>query len=121
MKAWITICDRIELQCKEVSKTLRLLESLVFHQQTKLKTRANKMLKEIDRIEQDILGGVLIKDLRRLVKDRKEQQLQGTKLKFSNTTPGLGTSIAHRIEKTRMGLHAFGICVNRNKLVVHTM
>ncbi|RXH87584.1 hypothetical protein DVH24_034484 [Malus domestica] len=85
------------------------------------------MVKEIDRKEQQILGGVLVKDLRSLVIARKEEQLRGTKLFYSETAPGPSTSRARKaprpstsrarkIEKTRMGLRVYG-----NGLVVHTM
>ena len=63
----------------------------------------------------------MVKDLRRLVKARKEEQLRGTKLFYSETAPGPSTSRAQKIEKTRMGLRVYGKAVNRNKLVVHTM
>ncbi|RXH84089.1 hypothetical protein DVH24_026988 [Malus domestica] len=79
------------------------------------------MVKEIDRKQQQILGGVLVKDLRSLVIARKEEQLRGTKLFYSETAPGPSTSKARKIEKTRMGLRVYGKGVNRNKLVVHTM
>ncbi|CAN6690845.1 unnamed protein product [Malus baccata var. baccata] len=79
------------------------------------------MVKEIDRKQQQILGGVLVKDLRSLVIARKEEELRGTKLFYSETAPGPITSRARKIEKTRMGLRVYGKGVNRNKLVVHTM
>ncbi|RXH96887.1 hypothetical protein DVH24_009729 [Malus domestica] len=50
-------------------------------------TRVNKMVKEIDRSEQQILGGVLVKNLRELIKARHDENNKGTIKKYSDTTP----------------------------------
>lgn len=79
------------------------------------------MVYEIDRREQRILGGVLVKNLRKLVKARHDERNRGTLVKYFDTAPGPGTKRAARIEKTRMGLRVYGRGANKNKLVVHTM
>ncbi|CAN6545860.1 unnamed protein product [Malus baccata var. baccata] len=81
----------------------------------------NKMVQEINRREQQILGGVFVKNLRQLVKARIDEQIRGTLVRFSDTAPGPGTKKSVKIEKTRMGLRVYGRGANRNKLVVHTM
>ncbi|CAN6561550.1 unnamed protein product [Malus baccata var. baccata] len=79
------------------------------------------MVQEINRREQQILGGVLVKNLRQLVKARIDEEIRGTLVRFSDTAPGPGTKRSVKIEKTRMGLRVYGRGANRNKLVVHTM
>ncbi|TQD84247.1 hypothetical protein C1H46_030178 [Malus baccata] len=79
------------------------------------------MMNEIDRREQQILGGVLVKNLRELVKARSDEKNRGTFVKYFDTPLGPGTKRAVKIEKTRMGLRVYGKGPNQNKLVVHTM
>ena len=52
----------------------------------------NKRWTEIDRTEQFILGGVLVKDLRRLHKQRMEDRLGQTKVLYKDTPTGPGAS-----------------------------
>ncbi|RXH78184.1 hypothetical protein DVH24_001702, partial [Malus domestica] len=51
-------------------------------------TRVNKMVKEIDRSKQQILGGFLVKNLRELIKARHDEKNKGTIKKYSDTAPG---------------------------------
>ncbi|XP_050131991.1 uncharacterized protein LOC126608199 isoform X2 [Malus sylvestris] len=81
----------------------------------------NKMVKDIDRSEQQILGGVLVKNLRELIKARHDEKNEGTIKKYSDTAPGPNTKKSVKIEKTRFGLRVYGKGPNRNKLVVHTI
>ncbi|CAN6540169.1 unnamed protein product [Malus baccata var. baccata] len=58
----------------------------------------------------------MVKDI-----DRSEQQILGGVLKYSDTAPGPNTKKSVKIEKTRFGLRVYGKGPNRNKLVVHTI
>lgn len=49
------------------------------------------MMNEIDRREQQILGGVLVKNLRELVKARNEEKNRGTLVRYFDAPPGSGT------------------------------
>ncbi|TQE12267.1 hypothetical protein C1H46_002192 [Malus baccata] len=79
------------------------------------------MVCEIDRREQQILGGVLVKNLRKLVKARHDERNRGTLVRYYDTAPGPSTTRAAKIQKTRMDLLVYGRGANKNKLVVHTM
>lgn len=79
------------------------------------------MVKEIDRSKQLILGGVLVKNLKKLIEDRNNEKNKGTKKIYRETAPGPSTKKEVKIEKTRMGLRVYGKGANKNKLVVHTI
>ncbi|RXI00097.1 hypothetical protein DVH24_030587 [Malus domestica] len=79
------------------------------------------MVKDIDRSEQQILGGVLVKNLKELIKARHDEKNEGTIKKYSDIAPGPNAKKSVKIEKTRFGLRVYGKGPNRNKLVVHTI
>ena len=79
------------------------------------------MVKEIDRSEQQILGGVLVKNLKELIEARNNNKIWRTIQIYRETPPGPNTKKEVKIEKTRMGLRVYGKGANRNKLVVHTI
>ena len=73
------------------------------------------MVKEIDRREQQILGRVLVKNLREPVNARNDERNRRTLLRYLDTAPRPSTKKIVRIEKTRMGLRVYGKGTNRNK------
>ena len=79
------------------------------------------MVKEIDRREQQILGGVLVKNLKELIEARENAKIRNKLQIYRETPPGPSTKKSVKIEKTRLGLRVYGKGPNRNKLVVHTI
>ena len=82
-----------------------------------MKSAKNKRWTEIDRTEQFILGGVLVKDFRRLHKQRMDDRLRQTRVVYRDTPPGPKAS-KKKFNKSIQGLRVYGKGANKNKLVI---
>lgn len=85
-----------------------------------MKSVKNKGWTEIDRTEQFILGGVLVKDLRRLHKQRMDDRLRRTIEVYIDTPPGPGAS-RKKLNEAIRGLRVYGKGANKNKLVIRRL
>ena len=61
------------------------------------------MVKEIDRSEQQILGGVLVKNVKELIKARNINKIRKTIQIYREIAPGSNTKKEVKIEKNKDG------------------
>ena len=85
-----------------------------------MKSAKNKRWTEIDRTKQFILGGVVVKDIRRLHKQRMDNRLRQTLVVYIDTPPGPGAS-RKKLNEAIRGLRVYGKGANKNKLVIRRL
>ena len=85
-----------------------------------MKNAKNKIWTEIDWTEQFILGGVFVKDFRRLHKQRMDDRVGQTRVGYIDTSPGPRASKKKFNEAIR-GLRVYGKGANENKLVIRRL